>query len=335
MRFENSGFLLIGIIIILVLIAGFLWRNLKLTKLNFSNFASLKKSASPVNFMHLLPDILKVIGIILLVIALLRPQEVKKETQEKIKGIDIMLALDLSGSMQADDLKPSRVEAAKQVCREFVSGLVNDRVGLVVFAGKAFTQCPLTVDYEIVKSFIDQVDLQTVRIDGTAMGEAILTATNRLEASGASKVIILTTDGVNNRSINPLEAAKVAAYKGVKIYTIGIGRKGGSPRLVMDQFGNKRQAMDPYTGQLIKWEEPDENTLKQVAELTGGQYFRATSEASLRQIYDLIGKMEKQDIQIKTYEKKRDFFIYFLWAGLILLLAALGLEAFKYTRVIS
>jgi Ca-activated chloride channel family protein len=333
-RFDNIALLTPALIIGIITLYALIWRDLKFRKVNFSNFQSLAKSSGTGGYLHLIPDALKIIGIVFLIIALLRPQQVKKDTQDKIKGIDIMIALDLSGSMQADDLKPSRVEAAKQVCREFVSGLSNDRVGLVVFAGMAFSQCPLTVDYDIVRSFIDQVDLTTVRVDGTAMGDAVITAANRLETSGASKIIILTTDGINNRGVNPVDAAKIAAYKGIKIYTIGIGKKGGANAFFMDQFGNKRMAYNQYTGQPIKWEEPDENTLKQIAFLTGGQYFRATNEQSLKEIYGLIGKMEKQDIQIKTYEKYTDLFGYFLWSGFLLLAAALMLETFKFTRVI-
>ena len=206
-----------------------------------SNFQSLNKvKKQMVEFGVFIPDILKVIGLAFLIVALLRPQDMKKETKEKIKGIDIIIALDISGSMQADDLKPNRLEAAKDVCRNFVDGLTTDRVGLVVFAGKSFTQCPLTIDYEIIKNFINEVDLQTVRIDGTAIGEAVLTSINRLESSGASKVIILTTDGVNNRGVAPIEAVKAAAHKDVKVYTIGIGKKGGSPMMYTDRFGIKR-----------------------------------------------------------------------------------------------
>jgi Ca-activated chloride channel homolog len=335
MRFENIDLLLPGAIAAIILLAAVLWRSLKFIRINYSNFSSLKKAASNKQFLYYIPDILKVMGIIFLLMALIRPQMVRKETQEKIKGIDIMLALDISGSMQAEDLKPNRLEAAKQVCRDFVGGLQSDRAGLVVFAGKAFTQCPLTVDYEIVKSFIDQVDLQTVRIDGTAIGEAILTATNRLEASGASKIIILATDGGNNRGISPVDAAKIAAYKKIKIYTIGIGKKGGSPMVYMDNYGIKRQAVDRFSGQPLKWEEPDEATLKEVAALSNGQYFRATDERSLKSIYDIIGRLEKQDIQVKTYERHDDKFMWFLWAGVILLILALALEAFKFLRVVG
>ena len=334
MNFGNLNLLPWGIAAAAILIGALLWRNSKFVRIRFSNFSSLLKASSKQQLLYIIPDTLKILGIILLVIALLRPQLVRKETQEKIKGIDIILALDVSGSMQAEDLKPNRVEAAKKVCRDFVSGLENDRVGLVVFAGKAFTQCPLTVDYEIVKSFIDQVDLQTVRINGTAIGEALLTATNRLEASGPSKVIILATDGVSNVGINPVEAAKIAAYKKVKIYTIGIGKKGGAPMVFMDNYGVKRQAIDNF-GNPLKYEEPDEEVLKRVADIGGGRYFRATDEKSLGEIYNIIGQLEKQDIQVKTYDRKEDKFIWFLWAGFLLLLLALFLEAWKFLRVVA
>ena len=335
MRFENMHLLPWGIAAALLLAVVIIWRSMRFIRINYSNFSAMLKASSKRQFFYFIPDILKIFGIILLVIALLRPQLVKKETQEKIRGIDIILALDVSGSMQAEDLAPNRLEAAKRVCREFVSGLANDRAGLVVFAGKAFTQCPLTVDYEIMKSFIDQVDLQTVRVDGTAVGEGLLAAVNRLESSGSSKVIILATDGASNRGMSPVDAAKIAAFKRIKIYTIGIGKKGGSPMLQMYSDGIKRQVIDRYTGQPLKWEEPDENTLKQVAQIGGGRYFRATDERSLKEIYEIIGKLEKQDIEVKKYDKKEDKFIWFLWAGFIFLLLALGLEAWKFLRVVA
>jgi Ca-activated chloride channel family protein len=334
MIFANINLLPQFVVFLLVLISFFIIRNMLKKKINFSNVDRLSRAgAGPIG--AVLTDLLKVLAVILLCIALLRPQEVKTETKDKIKGIDIMLALDISGSMQADDLKPDRVGAAKSVLQQFVSGLVNDRAGLVVFAGTSFSQCPLTSDYEIIKNFISQVDLQTIRIDGTAMGDALITAVNRLEKSGPTKVIILTTDGVNNRGVAPLEAAKIAAYKGIKIYTIGIGKKGGSPMMQLGYDGVKRQVVNRYTGQPVNWEEPDENTLMQIAETTGGAYFRATDNRALKQIYETIGKLEKQDIQIKTYNKKTDKFKWFLWTGLFLLLAAFLLEVFKYTRVVA
>ncbi len=335
MRFANEKLLPYLVIAVVAYLVFTVLRDFKFKKLAFSNMISLNKLKSRAgNFLIFLPDALKIIGLILLITAVLRPQQIQKESLENIKGIDIILALDFSGSMQAQDLKPSRVEAAKAVAEKFVEGLKTDRVGLVVFAGSSFTQCPLTADYEIVKSFISQLDLHTVSIDGTAMGDAIITSVNRLENSKGSKVIILATDGVNNRGIAPLEAARVAGYKNIKIYTIGIGQKGGAPMIGTDNFGRRGQLVNQF-GMPLRWEEPDEKTLKAIADITGGQYFRATNEKALADIYYAIGKLQKQDIKVKTYNKYIDNFEYFLWLGFILLALALLLEVFKYTRVIA
>lgn len=336
MRFQAIN-LLPYAVAVLVIAAGFIiWRAVKFRKIAFSNVKSVEKSGKNISFyLVFLPDLLKIIGIILLMIALLRPQAMRKEEKEKVKGIDIMLALDVSGSMQAEDLQPNRLEAAKLVCRNFVSGLTSDRVGLVVFAGKSFTQCPLTVDYEIIRNFIGLVDLKTVRIDGTAIGEAILNAVNRLEASQGSRVIILATDGQSNRGPSPVDASKVAAVKNIKIYTIGIGKKGGAPMTMFDQYGVKRQYVDRRTGQMMKWEEPDEATLSLVAQNTGGKYFRATDEQALAEIYSTIAKLEKQEREVKVYNRYIERFEGFLLAGALLLFLAFLLEAVKFMRVLA
>ncbi len=335
MRFANINLLPYIIILFILFVAILVSKNINFGKISFSNYISLKGSKLTVrNLLIYLPDTLKIIGVILLCVALLRPQSVTKETKDKIKGIDIIIALDLSGSMQAEDLEPNRLEAAKDVCRKFVNGLTNDRVGMVVFAGKSFTQCPLTVDYEILKTMLDDVDLQTVRIDGTAIGEAIINAVNRLENSGTSKVVILTTDGQSNRGVNPIEAAKIAAYKDIKIYTIGLGKKGGVEMNYIDRMGKKRQAVDRY-GRPRMWEEPDEKTLKTIAELTGAYYFRATNKQSLREIYNTIGKLEKKDIKVKTYDKYHEKFYIFLIIGMIFIFLAFILEVFWFTRIIT
>jgi Ca-activated chloride channel family protein len=334
-RFANINLLPYIIILFILFVAILVSKNINFGKISFSNYISLKGSKLTVrNLLIYLPDTLKIIGVILLCVALLRPQSVTKETKDKIKGIDIIIALDLSGSMQAEDLEPNRLEAAKDVCRKFVNGLTNDRVGMVVFAGKSFTQCPLTVDYEILKTMLDDVDLQTVRIDGTAIGEAIINAVNRLENSGTSKVVILTTDGQSNRGVNPIEAAKIAAYKDIKIYTIGLGKKGGVEMNYIDRMGKKRQAVDRY-GRPRMWEEPDEKTLKTIAELTGAYYFRATNKQSLREIYNTIGKLEKKDIKVKTYDKYHEKFYIFLIIGMIFIFLAFILEVFWFTRIIT
>jgi len=334
MRFANLNLLFPVVILGLIFLISIIYNYIRLKKIRFSNFNMLQKASSGFNsgIIYIL-DFLKIVGIIFLIIALLRPQEVKRETQENIKGIDIIIALDISGSMQAEDLKPNRLEAAKEVIRKFVSGLSGDRVGLVIFAGASFMQCPLTTDYEIIKSFINQIEFQTIRIDGTAMGDGIITSINRLESSGSSRVIILTTDGVNNRGFSPLEAAKAAIHKGIKIYTIGIGKKGGAPMMQLGWDGVKRPVIDRYTGQQLKWEEPDEKTLTQIADMTGGKYFRATDEKTLKEIYEIIGKMEKQDIKVKSYNRYVDKFQFFLWVGVIILIFVFLLEVFKFFRV--
>jgi len=332
MRFENENLIPAAVIMAVIFLAALVLRVIFRGKITHSNIAgiSVKKSIAP--FFVFLPDILKLIAVLLLITALLRPQSVKKETEEIIKGIDIITVLDVSGSMQADDLKPNRLEAAKKVINDFVSGLKNDRVGMVVFAGKSFTQCPLTNDYEIIRAFVEQIGFETVKIDGTAVGEAILNGVNRLESSGASKVMIVITDGRSNKGMPPDEAAKIAAYKGIKIYTIGIGKKGGAQAYGFDIYGNRRPYVDNF-GRPVMYEEPDEESLGRVADITGGKYFRATDNNALQRIYDTIAQLEKQEIKVKSYEKHEDKFYIFLIAGVILLLLALLLEALKLLRI--
>jgi len=270
MRLANLNYLnFTAIICACLILALVLPLLIKRARINFSNAFQAKKHRTG-SLLAALPVIFKAAGIVLLLAALLRPQLVKKDIKENIRGIDIMIALDVSGSMQADDLKPNRLQAAKKVVNDFLSGLKGDRAGLVVFAGKSFTQCPLTTDHEIVRELTGQLDFNTVRIDGTAVGEAVLNAVNRLEKSSTTKVIILTTDGVSNRGVSPVEAAKIAAYKGIKLYTIGIGRKGGAPVMGRDIYGNYGQVLDRF-GRPAKYEEPDEATLKEAAGITGGR----------------------------------------------------------------
>ncbi|HDT14802.1 MAG TPA: VWA domain-containing protein [Firmicutes bacterium] len=334
MKWANAELLPVVLIIAVIFVLLVLLRFLFPGKVNYSNFRALKKTAfKKFNFMVLLPDILKIAGIILLGTALLRPQGELKDTTETVSGIDIILALDLSGSMRADDFKPNRLAAAKDVLKKFVKGIKNDRVGMVVFAGLAFTQCPLTVDYEIVESLIDEVDFTTVRVDGTAIGDAIITSVNRLDISDREKVIILATDGVNNRGIDPLEAAKVAAVKNVKIYTIGIGKEGGAPAVYTDALGNKRYHTD-RRGNIIMHEEPDDEVLTNIAQMTGGMYFRAEDKRALERIYSRISELEKRDIEVRTYKNYEDKFINFLWAGIILLVIALALEVLWLARIL-
>jgi Ca-activated chloride channel family protein len=259
-----------------------------------------------------LPRLLRLAGLAFLLLALLRPQTVTISSDKKMQSRDIFLALDVSGSMQADDLKPSRVEAAKKTLKDFLTGLQGDRVGLVVFAGKAFVQCPLTLDHNVVKYFIDQVSLQTVAVDGTAMGDGILVALQRLAQEPKSgQVIILATDGGNNAGQDPRLAAQVAAAAGVKIYTIGMGRKGGAVMRFSNQFGQVFEQ---------RLEEPDEKGLSAIADATGGRYFRAIDANSLEAIYAQIARLETREVKVRSQRDVDEHFYPFLWAGAMLLL---------------
>ncbi|NNF05195.1 MAG: VWA domain-containing protein [Candidatus Eisenbacteria bacterium] len=231
---------------------------------------------------------------ILLVIALARPQTGAERIELKSEGIDIVLAIDTSGSMRAEDFKPNnRLVVAKSVAREFVEGRSGDRVGLVVFSGAAYTQCPLTLDYGVLMDLLDEVDFG--QPDGTAVGMALATATNRLrEAEGEGRVVILLTDGQNNAGeVDPITAAEAARALGIRVYTIGAGTDGPA-RIPVDDpiFGKRYVTMEARL---------DEDTLKQIASLTGGKYYRATSARALEQIYEEIDALEKTEVETFEY----------------------------------
>lgn len=258
-----------------------------------------------------LPFILRILVIIFAILAIARPQTSTKNEVIKTEGIDIVLAIDISSSMLAEDLLPNRIMAAKKVAQQFVSQRKNDRIGLVVFSGESFTQCPLTIDYNILQNAIQNIKHGVVE-DGTAIGLGIANSINRLKESKAkSKVIILLTDGVNNRgAIDPLTATEIAIEYGIKIYTIATGTFGTAPYPIETPFGKKYQ-MVPV--------EIDDKTLKQVAKNTGGKYFRATDNYSLKQIYNEIDKLEKSKIDVRSYKRHKELFHFPLTLSLILL----------------
>jgi Ca-activated chloride channel family protein len=259
-----------------------------------------------------LPRLLRFCGVGLLLLALLRPQVVRDSNTTNVESLDIFLCLDLSGSMITDDLKPSRVEAAKATLSQFVDGVPGDRIGLVVFAAKAFTQCPLTLDHGVVKYFIGQVELGTVGVDGTALGDGLALAVSRLvqEKDGSDKVIVLATDGRNNTGIDPHAAAALAHDAGVKVYTIGIGLRGGAVRQVN------------YYGRMIavREEEPDEPLLQSIAAATGGRYYRAQDADSLKSIFKEIAGLQRKPVTVKHHHEADEHFYPYLLAGALLLL---------------
>jgi len=253
---------------------------------------------------------LQILAIILIIIALTRPQSSNNLQDVETEGIDIMLSLDVSGSMLARDFKPDRLEASKDIAAEFINNRPNDRIGLVIFSATSFTQCPLTTDHAALINLFKGVKYGFLE-DGTAMGDGLSTAVLRIKDSNAkSKVIILLTDGVNNSgSIDPITAAEIAKTYGIRVYTIGVGTLGEAPYPVQTPFGTHLQMMKV---------EIDEPVLKQIAQITGGQYFRATSNDKLRQIYNEIDKMEKTKILVHEYKrKKEEFYPFTLFASII------------------
>ncbi len=271
--------------------------------------------------------ILRSLVIILLAFSLARPQSGRKFQEVLSEGIDIVLVLDISGSMRAEDFKPqNRLHVAKEVIKDFIRGRQTDRIGLVVFSRQSFTQCPLTLDYGVLLNFLDQVDFGMIE-DGTAMGMAIANAVNRLRESKAkSKIIILLTDGRNNAGeIDPLTAAEVARTTGVKIYTIGAGKPGSALYPIQDPIFGKRYV---YLDIQI-----DEKTLREIAQLTGAQYFRAKDERGLKAIYDQISRMETTEIKVKEYMQYSELFGYFASLGLLLFLGEIVLANTRFRKI--
>jgi Ca-activated chloride channel family protein len=254
--------------------------------------------------------VFKLIGIAAVILAFARPQLGSAEEDILTEGVDIMIAIDISGSMAAEDFRPkNRISVAKQVVQDFVRGRQSDRIGLVVFAAKSFTKCPLTIDYDVLLRQIDDVNLGAIE-DGTAIGNGLATAVNRLRLSKAkSRVIILLTDGVNNSGeIDPLTAADIARSLGIKVYTVGVGREGIAPFPVNDPVFGRR-----YVDVEVKI---DEEILQKISQSTGAKYFRAFDSDSLEKIFKTIDGLEKSKISVKSYTHYNEIFGYFLWPGL-------------------
>ena len=328
LHFGNPGFL-----ILLIFIPAMLWFNhrrggRRSATLRFSDIGTLKKiPPSPMVTFRSIPFYLRCAAVVLLIVGLSRPQSGRKETEILTEGIDIILTLDISGSMKAEDFKPkNRLHVAKEVIKEFISGRSNDRIGLVIFAAHAYTQCPLTLDYGVLLSFLDQIDIGLIE-DGTAIGTALATSVNRLKESKAkSRMVILLTDGVNNRGkIDPLTAAEIARTMDVKVYTIGAGMRGHALYPVEDPIFGKRYVKIPT--------EIDEEILTEIAMKTGGEYYRATDPEGLEEIYSHISEMETTKVETKDYMKYNELFTYFLFPGFALLALELVLANTKFRRI--
>ena len=318
-HFSQPGYLYL-LLLIPVIIAWYWLRNKKnKAEIQIStteSFTATKKTFKEI-FRHGLFG-LRILAIILLILVLARPQSSSSRQDVSVEGIDIILALDISGSMLAEDFKPNRIEAAKKVAMEFIDGRPNDRIGLVIFSGESFTQCPLTTDHAVLKNLFKNVKSGMIE-DGTAIGNGLATAVSRLKESKAvSKVIILLTDGVNNSGeIDPMTAADIAKLYGLRVYTVGIGTTGMAPYPVQTPFGIQYQSMEVKI---------DEELLKNISNETGGKYFRATGNKALAQIYKEIDKMEKSKIDVTTFRRKKEEFLPFALLAAILLILELALR---------
>lgn len=314
--FANPGMLFL-LLLILPAIAWYIFKSPTFSaSVTFSNLQGFSKSKNTYKLIlrHVMFG-LRMLAVALIIIALARPQSTNKWKDVTTEGIDIVIALDISGSMLAEDFKPNRIEAAKEVASEFINGRPNDRIGLVIFSSESFTQCPLTTDHAVLLNLFRDIHSGMIA-DGTAIGLGLANAVNRLKDSRAiSKVVILLTDGVNNQgSIAPLTAAEIAKVFKIRVYTIGIGTIGTAPYPVQTPFGTQYQDMQV---------EIDEPMLQQIAQMTDAKYFRATNNQKLREIYKEIDKLEKSKIEVKEYKKHQDEFFMFGLVALIILLVDL------------
>lgn len=310
------------------MIGYYVWRTLQGgAAIRISSVAGVVRAPRTVRYyLRHLPFALRAAAFALLVVALARPQDVEQNVRTNTEGIDIMLAIDVSGSMLARDFKPDRITAAKEVAGSFIADRYGDRIGLVAFAGEAFTQSPLTTDQSTLQTLLARIRSGLIE-DGTAIGNGLATAINRLRESDAkSKVIILLTDGVNNRGeIAPMTAAEIAKAQGIRVYTIGVGTEGMAPYPAIDMFGNLT-----FVNQKV---EIDEKVLKAISDMTGGRYFRATDKDKLKAVYDEINQLEKSKVEVTEHISYHELFLVWALAALGLLLAEFLLSNLVLKRI--
>lgn len=311
------------------MIAYYVWRTMQGgAAIQISTVEGVARAPKSVRYyLRHLPFALRAAAFGLLVVALARPQQIEQNVRTSSEGIDIMLAIDVSASMLARDFEPDRITAAKEVAGSFISDRYGDRIGLVAFAAEAFTQSPLTTDQSTLQTLLAQIRSGLIDDSGTAIGNGLATAINRLRESDAkSKVVILLTDGVNNRGeITPITAAEIAKAQNIRVYTIGVGTEGMAPYPAVDMFGNIT-----FVKQKV---EIDEKTLTAMAEMTGGRYFRATDNAKLKAIYDEINQLEKSKVEVTEHLSYHEQFLAWVLAAQGLLLAEFLLANLVLKRI--
>jgi Ca-activated chloride channel family protein len=281
---------------------------------------------SPLNLIRLIPEILMIIALMLIVTSLARPQKTNEKVEQWTEGIDIMIALDISQSMQIEDFTPNRLQAAKRVALDFIQGRVQDRIGIVVFSGDAFSLAPLTTDYDLLRSYINEISFEMIENRGTAIGSAMAVVTNRMrESESKSKVCILLSDGDNTAgNIDPITAVELAAAYNIRVYTIVVGKEGLVP-YGKDFFGRPHMIENTV----------DETTMRKMADIGGGQFFRATDNQALVQVFSKIDQYEKAEIKETRFKDTSDYyFVYLQWAICFFLLW-LGLKSTFVTNVLQ
>lgn len=309
---------LYGLLVLVPVIVWYIWKHNNISAtFQVPAIAPFKQSKTTLRvYLRHLPFILRCLTIALLIIIMARPQSTNKWQKQINKGIDIVIALDISSSMRAEDFDPNRLEAAKNVATEFISGRKSDRIGLVVFSAESFTQCPLTTDHSVLINLFNEVKSGMLK-DGTAIGLGLSNAVNRLKNSDAkSKVIILLTDGVNNKgSVAPETAAEIAKSYNMRTYTIGVGSHGKVRYPIQTSMGTRYKKVDIGL---------DEESLKQIAHITGGKYFRATNKEKLKRIYEEIEQLEQSKIEEKKFQEHNEEYLRFaILAGIFILLEIL------------
>ena len=308
---ENPLFLWVMLLVPLIFVVRWAIRYYLTQKLPVA-VSSRDLKSSPSNLVRLVPEILLMLVLLLLLTALARPQKTNEKVEQYTEGIDIMIAMDISQSMQIEDFEPNRLEAAKKVALDFINGRLQDRIGLVVFSGDAFSLAPLTTDYDLLRSYVKDINFEMIENRGTAIGSALAVVTNRMRESEAkSKVCILLSDGDNTAgNIDPITAAELAAAYGIKVYTIVVGREGLVP-YGKDFFGRPNMIENTV----------DETTMRKIAQIGGGEFFRAADNEALASVFDRIDQLEKAEIKETRYKDTSDYyFVYLQWAaGLFLL----------------
>lgn len=326
MTFHDPLYLILLLLIVPIVLWYIMRYRKKESTLRISSLRSFANTpvSKKIYFRHL-PFVLRMIALAMVVIVLARPQTSNSWQDQTAEGIDIMMAVDISGTMLAEDFKPNRLKAAKNVAIEFIKGRPNDNIGLVLFSGESFTQCPLTTDHDVLINLFNSVEFGMIK-DGTAIGMGLANAVSRIKDSKAkSKVIILLTDGTNNcGDIAPETAADIAAQMGVRVYTIGVGTRGMAPYPFETPVGIQYQNIPV---------DIDEPMMQSIANKTGGAYFRATDNHKLEQIYAEIDKMEKTKIEVTEFNKRNEAFFIFALIAFACVLAELILRNTVLRRI--